>query len=149
MGLRNAPNRRLRIKLNSVLNACGRGARLGNSLGVIGTCLGLTALLPGIGPRLTRRAWPCCATAAAYVGFEALLDNLDFDKHVRMPGSDWVTPITAAACTGAFYRSTAGLPVALAAGAVGAIAGTALFVGVPYLRYHYGDDLPLLRVFKM
>lgn len=37
VGLRNAPNRRLRIKLNSVLNACGRGARLGNSLGVIGT----------------------------------------------------------------------------------------------------------------
>jgi len=36
VGLRNAPNRRLRIRINSVLNACGRGARLGNSLGVLG-----------------------------------------------------------------------------------------------------------------
>jgi len=37
VGLRNAPNKRFRIRVNSVLNACGRGARLGNSLGVIGT----------------------------------------------------------------------------------------------------------------
>lgn len=121
-GLRNAPNRRFRIRLNAVLNSCGRGARLGNSLGVI---------------------------AMGYTGFEFLCDTIELDKLVRLPGSDWVNPVAAAGMTGMLYRSTAGLPVAAAAGAVGLVAGAMVFVGLPYIRYHFGDDLPLLRSFKM
>ena len=81
--------------------------------------------------------------------FEAGLDFIEFDKHIRLPGNEYVTPIVAAAATGAFYRSSAGPVVALAAAGVGADAGAALYVGVPYLRYHYGDDLPPLRMLRL
>jgi len=66
-----------------------------------------------------------------------------------MPGSEWVTPIVAAALTGAVYRSAAGPHVAVAAAGVGAIAGAAFFIGLPYIKYHYGEDIPVLRALRM
>ena len=36
-GLKNAPKKKFKIRLNSVLNACGRrGSRVGNAVGVLG-----------------------------------------------------------------------------------------------------------------
>ena len=108
------------------------------------------ALLPmALGTSLSTDTCSCTFAAAAFVGIEAGLDQIEFDKHIRLPGNEYVTPIVAAALTGAVYRSAAGIPVAFAAGAVGAVAGAAFFLGVPYLKYQFGDDIPLLRMLRM
>lgn len=110
VGLSQSPSPRFRVRLNSVLNGCGRGARLGNALGVL---------------------------AMFYTTLESGFDTLEVDKHLRVPGSDWVSPTLAATATGIVYRSTAGAGIAAASGIVGAgTAGIVLF-GMPWLARQF------------
>jgi len=91
-GLRTSPSPKFKIRLNTVLNACGkRGSRAGNALGSL---------------------------AMIYSSFEALEDQLDMDQYVG--GYYQLIPVTAAAMTGIFYKSTAGPRAMALAGVLGA-----------------------------
>jgi len=117
-GLANSPSPRLRVRVNSILNGCGRGARLGNSLGVL---------------------------AMMFTCWETVFDTVEVDKHVRLPGSDWLSPVLAASATGVVFRGTAGAGVAALSGVVGGVVGAVWFVGVPRLLYQFpqlGDLVP-------
>mmetsp|Transcript_3664 Transcript_3664/g.6894 ORF Transcript_3664/g.6894 Transcript_3664/m.6894 type:complete len:215 (-) Transcript_3664:350-994(-) len=108
-GLAKTPSTRWKVKLNSVLNHCGRhGSSVGNMLG---------------------------ATAILYSLYEGLADNLELDQYtgpIQPPA-----PLFAGAMTGATYYMRAGPRVATLAGAIGmgAVGGTfALYsvLGIPH-----------------
>lgn len=108
-GLAKTPSSRWKVKLNSVLNHCGRhGSSAGNMLG---------------------------ATAILYSLYEGLADNLELENYtgpIQPPA-----PLFAGALAGATYYMRAGPRVASLAGAigVGAVGGTfALYsvLGIPY-----------------
>mmetsp|Transcript_11642 Transcript_11642/g.21012 ORF Transcript_11642/g.21012 Transcript_11642/m.21012 type:complete len:215 (+) Transcript_11642:137-781(+) len=108
-GLAKTPSSRWKVKLNSVLNHCGRnGSSVGNMLG---------------------------ATAILYSLYEGLADNLELDQYsgpIQPPA-----PLFAGALTGATYYMRAGPRVAALAGAIGmgTVGGTfALYsvLGIPY-----------------
>jgi len=108
-GLAKTPSSRWKVKLNSVLNHCGRhGSSAGNMLG---------------------------ATAILYSLYEGLADNLELDQYtgpIQPPA-----PLFAGAMTGATYYIRTGPRVATLAGAIGlgAVGGTyALYsvLGIPY-----------------
>lgn len=108
-GLAKTPSSRWKVKLNSVLNHCGRhGSSVGNMLG---------------------------ATSILYSLYEGLADNLELDQYtgpIQPPA-----PLFAGALTGATYYMRAGPRVAALAGAigVGTVGGTfALYsvLGIPY-----------------
>jgi len=108
-GLAKTPSSRWKVKLNSVLNHCGRhGSGLGNMMG---------------------------ATAILYSLYEGLADNFELDQYtgpIQPPA-----PLFAGAMTGATYYMRAGPRVATLAGAigVGAVGGTfAMYsmLGIPY-----------------
>jgi len=117
-GLANSPSPRFRVRVNAVLNGCGRGARLGNTLGVV---------------------------AMFFTCFEWAYDQAEVDKLARMPGSDWLSPVMASASTGLMYRITKGPQTAALSAVVGGLMGAAWFIGMPKLMYEYpqiGDLLP-------
>mmetsp|Transcript_14779 Transcript_14779/g.31123 ORF Transcript_14779/g.31123 Transcript_14779/m.31123 type:complete len:222 (+) Transcript_14779:169-834(+) len=108
-GLRNTPSSRWKVKLNSVLNHCGRhGSGIGNMMG---------------------------ATAILYSLYEGAADNFELDQYtgpVQPPA-----PLFAGLMTGATYYMRAGPRVAALAGTIGmgAVGGTfALYsvLGIPY-----------------
>lgn len=108
-GLAKTPSSRWKVKLNSVLNHCGRhGSAVGNMLG---------------------------ATSILYSLYEGLADNLELDRYtgpIQPP-----SPLFAGAMTGATYYMRAGPRVAALAGAIGmgTVGGTfALYsiLGIPY-----------------
>lgn len=108
-GLAKTPSSRWKVKLNSVLNHCGRhGSTAGNMLG---------------------------ATAILYSLYEGLADNFELDQYtgpIQPPA-----PLFAGAMTGATYYMRAGPRVATLAGAIGlgAVGGTfAVYsvLGIPY-----------------
>eukprot|EP00579_Thalassiosira_antarctica_P004693 CAMPEP_0201877354 /NCGR_PEP_ID=MMETSP0902-20130614/8787_1 /ASSEMBLY_ACC=CAM_ASM_000551 /TAXON_ID=420261 /ORGANISM="Thalassiosira antarctica, Strain CCMP982" /LENGTH=210 /DNA_ID=CAMNT_0048404787 /DNA_START=64 /DNA_END=693 /DNA_ORIENTATION=- len=107
-GLAKTPSSRWKVKLNSVLNHCGRhGSSAGNMLG---------------------------ATAILYSLYEGVADNFELDQYtgpIQPPA-----PLFAGAMTGATYYMRAGPRVATLAGAIGmgAVGGTfALYsiLGIP------------------
>ncbi|CAM9134383.1 unnamed protein product [Phaeothamnion confervicola] len=100
-GLRTAPSKRLRIKVNSVMNASGkRGSRLGNAGGVL---------------------------SLFYTLAEHGLDRLELDQ--RLGGGEYINPTIAAAATGMLYKSTANPRTMLLAGAVGAASAGVYYIG--------------------
>lgn len=108
-GLAKTPSSRWKVKLNSVLNHCGRhGSGLGNMMG---------------------------ATAILYSLYEGLADSYELDQYtgpIQPPA-----PLFAGAMTGATYYMRAGPRVATLAGAIGmgAVGGTfAIYsmLGIPY-----------------
>ncbi|KAL7474598.1 hypothetical protein ACHAW6_000567 [Cyclotella cf. meneghiniana] len=108
-GLRNTPSSRWKVKLNSVLNHCGRyGSQVGNMMG---------------------------ATAIFYSLYEGLADTYDLDQYtgpIQPPA-----PLFAGFMTGATYYMRAGPRVAALAGtigvgAVGATFGLYSVLGMPY-----------------
>ena len=105
-GLRHSPSRRFKVRMNSVLNGAGKyGSRAGNGLGII---------------------------AMLYTSFECLADRFEVESYVG--GSDMVNPVLAAAATGIFYKSTAGLRVAALAGVLGAGACGGIYLADNVLR---------------
>mmetsp|Transcript_11074 Transcript_11074/g.24396 ORF Transcript_11074/g.24396 Transcript_11074/m.24396 type:complete len:214 (-) Transcript_11074:300-941(-) len=108
-GLAKTPSSRWKVKLNSVLNHCGRhGSGLGNMMG---------------------------ATAILYSLYEGLADTYELDQYtgpIQPPA-----PLLAGALSGATYYMRAGPRVASLAGAIGmgAVGGTfAVYsvLGIPY-----------------
>eukprot|EP00970_Alexandrium_tamarense_P006601 scaffold1129_cov210-Alexandrium_tamarense.AAC.10 len=94
-GLRNTPSTRWKVKLNSVLNHCGRyGSGVGNAMG---------------------------ATAILYSLYEGLADTYELDQYtgpIQPPA-----PLFAGFMTGATYYMRAGPRVAALAGTIGLGAG--------------------------
>uniref|UniRef100_A0A7S1Y156 Mitochondrial import inner membrane translocase subunit TIM23 n=1 Tax=Grammatophora oceanica TaxID=210454 RepID=A0A7S1Y156_9STRA len=108
-GFLHSPSQRFRVKLNSILNHCGRhGSRWGNALGVV---------------------------SILYSIYEGTADNYEIDRYTGpvQPAA----PGVAAFLTGATYYASAGPRVAALAGTigVGAVCGTYLCytaLGIPY-----------------
>ena len=103
-GLKNTPNTRFKVKLNSVLNNCGKfGSRIGNTAG--------------------------CA-AVLYSLYEGAADGLGLDKFTPDDVQFSVSPLIAGFCTGATYKATAGPRVAALAGSIGF--GAVAFTNIVY-----------------
>ena len=99
-GLRSSPSRRMKIRVNALLNGMGkRGSRVGNAVG---------------------------AVAVLYSSFESLADYVELEQYTG--GYDIVNPIAAAVATGVMYKSTKGPKVMALAGVLGAglVAGATL-----------------------
>jgi inner membrane translocase subunit Tim23 len=91
-GWRSSPSRRMKIRVNSVLNGMGkRGGRWGNAIGTV---------------------------ALLYSGFEAFADFAELEHYTG--GFDVVNPIAAAVATGMLYKCTKGPKVMALAGVLGA-----------------------------
>ena len=101
-GMRDSPSSKMKIKLNSILNASGQqGSKMGNSLGVL---------------------------AMMYTGVEHVAENyLELDEYVGH--YEGVIPIGAGALTGAMYKSLSGRKEATLAALVGAGVMT-VFTGI-------------------
>ena len=97
-GFRTAPSTKFNIRLNSVLNKCGRrGSRLGNALGSVAF---LYSLVEGVG------------------------EYFHVDRYI---GPEWAKPVLAATTTGMLYKCTQGPKTIAVAGAMGAtLAGAAV-----------------------
>ncbi|EJK64388.1 hypothetical protein THAOC_14881 [Thalassiosira oceanica] len=108
-GLAKTPSSRFKVKLNSILNHCGRNGS------VVGNMLGATSIL--------------------YSLYEGLADTYDLDQYtgpIQPPA-----PLFAGAMTGATYYMRAGPRVAALAGSIGlaSVGGTfAIYsmLGLPY-----------------
>lgn len=108
-GLMNTPSSRLKVKLNSVLNHCGKyGSRAGNVLGVI---------------------------SIIYTGYEGIADSYELDRYT---GHHPITvPAFSSFMTGCTFKAMAGPRVAALAGTIGlgAVGATyALYtaLGIPH-----------------
>lgn len=112
-GLANTPSSRFKVKLNSVLNHCGRhGSRAGNVFGVI---------------------------SIMYSLYEGGADNLELDRYVGHSAS---VPAFAAFMTGSTFKAMAGPRVAALAGtiglgAVGVTYGVYSVLGIPHGSYGF------------
>jgi len=99
-GLAATPNSRFRVKVNSVLNHCGKtGSRAGNAVGVLSLMFTL---------------------------YDWGLEGADLERHT---GNEAVSPAIAAFLTGATYKSMAGPRVAALAGTIGAGMVGATYIG--------------------
>lgn len=111
-GLLHTPSSRFKVKLNSVLNHCGRhGSRAGNVLGV---------------------------ASIMYSLYEGLADHYDLDQYTRpVVGEVPASPAFAALMTGVTYKATAGPRVAALAGTIGlgAVGATYALYGVAGIPY--------------
>ena len=115
-GLTHTPSHRFRVKLNSVLNHCGRhGSRWGNMLGVL---------------------------SVMYSLYEGGLDHCEVDTYTA-PITGYNTPIVgpamAAFLTGVTYKAQAGPRVAALAGTIGLGAVGATYVGYTIMGIPYGS----------
>jgi len=109
-GLIKSPSSRWRVKLNSILNHCGRhGSRWGNGLGVV---------------------------AVLYSLYEGLADNLDIDSYTGpiQPAA----PAFAGFMTGATFYGGAGPRAAMLAGSLGLGMVGATYTGYTALGIPYG-----------
>merc|ERR1712238_226091 len=89
-GLANTPSSRFKVRLNSVLNHCGRhGSRVSSVFGVV---------------------------SLVYSLYEGLADNYELDRYVSHP---MTVPAFAAFMTGASYKAMNGPRVAGLAGTLG------------------------------
>ena len=111
-GLLHTPSSRFKVKLNSVLNHCGRhGSRAGNVLGV---------------------------ASIMYSLYEGLADHYDLDQYTRpVVGEVPASPAFAALMTGVTFKATAGPRVAALAGTIGlgAVGATYALYGVAGIPY--------------
>ena len=115
-GFRTAPSTKFNIRLNSILNKCGRyGSRLGNALGSVAF---LYSLIEGTG------------------------EYLRVEKHVG--GMDWVNPMASAALTGMIYKSTQGPKTMAVAGGLGASLAAAAFLSKQFLPPRPGASKGLM-----
>lgn len=118
-GLQSTPSSRFKVKLNSVLNHCGRhGSRAGNSLGVF---------------------------AVMYSLFEGVADQLEFDEvlglsSISPTAASFCSPGFAAFMTGASYYAPSGARVAGLAGTIGFGAVGVTYVGYSMLGVPYGSQ---------
>lgn len=100
-GLRNSPSTKMKIRLNSFLNAAGkRGSRAGNAFAVIAMLFSLA---------------------------EGAIEFSELEKYTGRETSDVVYPVLAGATTGFLFKSTSGNPRIMALYTIlggGAIAGT-------------------------
>jgi len=107
-GLAKAPSSRFRVRLNALLNSCGKnGGRMANRLGSL---------------------------SVIYTLYEGLGDNYEFERYTGLP---MTVPGFAAFMTGLTYKSLAGPKVATLAGtiglgAVGVTYATYNALGIPY-----------------
>jgi len=109
-GLVNTPSSRWRIRVNSVLNRCGKhGGRLGNFAGVV---------------------------AILYSLAEGGLDALEIDRYV--PGDVSVVPPVAALLSGVAYKVAAGPRLATMSGAIGLAAVGGTYAGYSLLGIPFG-----------
>lgn len=117
-GLQSTPSSRFKVKLNSVLNHCGRyGSRTGNTLGVF---------------------------AVMYSLYEGLADHYDLDEQLGLrtisPAlASFSAPAFAAFMTGASYYGPSGIRVAGLAGTIGFGAVGVTYVGYSMLGIPYGS----------
>lgn len=110
-GVRHSPSSRFRVKLNSILNHCGRyGSRWGNSLGVV---------------------------AILYSIYEGAADQFDIDAYTGpiQPAA----PVFSGFMTGATFYASAGPRAALLAGSLGMGAVGATYIGYTVLGIPYGS----------
>jgi len=115
-GFRTAPSTKFNIRLNSILNKCGkRGSRLGNALGSVAF---LYSLVEGAG-ELAR-------------------------VEKRVGGVEWVNPVLAAAVTGLVYKSTQGPKTMAVAGGLGAGLAAVSFVAKSFMPRRPGNSKSLL-----
>lgn len=114
-GLANTPSSRMKVKLNSVLNHCGKyGSRSGNSLGVL---------------------------SILYTFYEWSFDALEIDRYspfTEMP----MSPVFASFATGSTFKFSAGPRVMglagfIGLGSVGITYATYGILGIPYGRMNY------------
>mmetsp|Transcript_7726 Transcript_7726/g.11047 ORF Transcript_7726/g.11047 Transcript_7726/m.11047 type:complete len:196 (-) Transcript_7726:337-924(-) len=109
-GLINTPSHRFRVKLNSVLNHCGRhGSRAGNMVGVL---------------------------SVIYSLYEGAADHFEIDQYTGPVQP--VGPAVAAFMTGATFKCQAGPRVAALAGSIGLGAVGASYIGYSMLGIPYG-----------
>jgi len=109
-GLLHTPSSRFKVKLNSVLNHCGRhGSRVGNALGTL---------------------------SVIYSLYEGIADQLELEKYTG-PVSP-ASPPFAALATGATYYYRAGPRVAALAGTIGLGSVGATYAAYSILGIQYG-----------
>ena len=108
-GLRNAPSRKMKIRLNSFLNAAGkRGSRAGNAFAVIAMIFSLA---------------------------ESTIEFSELEKYTGRDTSDVVYPVLSGAATGLLFKSTSGNPrimalyTILGGGAIAGVVGAARIAG--------------------
>ena len=108
-GLRNSPSTKMKIRLNSFLNAAGkRGSRAGNAFAVIALIFSLA---------------------------ESAIENSELEKYTGRETSDIVYPVLAGATTGFVFKATSGNPrimalyTILGGGAIAAVVGAARAAG--------------------
>jgi import inner membrane translocase subunit TIM23 len=114
-GFRTAPSTKFNIRLNSVLNKCGRrGSRLGNALGSVAF---IYSLLDGAG---------------------------EYARIEKYTGMEWVNPVLSATLTGMLYKSTQGPKTIAVAGGLGASLAAASFLAKTFLPPRPGNSKGLL-----
>jgi import inner membrane translocase subunit TIM23 len=108
-GLRNSPSNKMKIRLNSFLNAAGkRGSRAGNACAVIAMLFSLA---------------------------ESTIEYSELEKYTGRDTSEVVYPVLAGATTGFLFKSTSGNPrimalyTILGGGAIAGIVGAARVAG--------------------
>ena len=104
-GFRTSPSPKFNIRLNSVLNKCGRrGSRLGNALGSL---------------------------ASVYSFLEYGCEY--FHVQDMAGGGEWVNPVVCATGAGLLYKSSQGPKTMLLAGGIGASLALVSYAAKPYL----------------
>jgi len=115
-GFRSAPSTKFNIRLNSILNKCGRrGSRLGNALGSVAF---LYSLVEGAGEQMRLER---------YSG-----------------GMEWVNPVFSAAFAGMVYKSTQGPKTIAVAGGLGASVAAVAYVSKSFFPDRPGSSKSLL-----
>lgn len=118
-GFRTSPSPKFNIRLNSVLNKCGRrGSRLGNAL----------------------------ASVAFMYSFVDWIAN-DWVRVEKYVPFEWATPVLCAAVTGVAYKSTQGPKTMAVAGALGAGLAATSFVAKSLLPRQQGGGAKRLLFF--
>lgn len=118
-GLQSTPSSRFKVKLNSVLNHCGRhGSRAGNTLGVF---------------------------AVMYSLYEGLADHFDMEEKLGLTtisptAASFCSPAFASFMTGVSYYGPSGARVAGLAGTIGFSAVGVTYIGYSMLGIPYGSQ---------
>jgi len=116
-GFRTAPSTKFNIRLNSVLNKCGRrGSRLGNALGSV---------------------------AFLYSLIEGVSEYAHIDRYIGS-ASEYVTPVACATLTGMIYKSTQGPKTIAVAGGLGATVAAAAVLTKTFMPPRQGGSKGLL-----
>lgn len=115
-GFRTSPSPKFNIRLNSILNKCGRrGSRLGNAL----------------------------ASVAFMYSFVDWIAN-DWVRVERYIPFEWATPVLCAGVTGMLYKSTQGPKTVAVAGGLGAALAASAYAAKSLLPRKQGNSKSLL-----